>query len=291
MTTLFITTGDMRFASSRIRAYWPARYMDAEVKTISQLHDIGGIDPEKYSAIVWQKTGDLASMKMLKDAGVLQYLDICDPVYWFQPSEFSKMLETIDGVVCCTQLLADDMKHSTGYQATVIPDRVELEHYKIKREHMGSTPVRLIWYGLWANRAGLHGAFATLERLACNGYEIELTICDDRPDVTAPVTDKYPVYFTRWDLHKENMIISAHDIALVPPYPGPWGVLKSNNKTLTAWACGLPADDASDYNRLRVLVESAKARATAAEIGGACLKSDYQAFQSANDWERILYNV
>lgn len=289
MKTLFLTAGDIAWASARLRAYWPARYMqDAIVMTMNEARMRGSL-PEDIEAIVWQKTADTDVMNAAKAAGVKQYIDICDPTYWFQPKEFATIVSMIDGVVCATRELVNDLATSTGYRdAIVIPDRLDLAHYPIRRKHEPRDRVRFIWYGLHANRAGLYGSLSFLERLACNGHKIELTICDDRPDQSIKVSDKFPTYYVKWALGQENEIISSHDIALTPRYPGAWGLLKSNNKTLTAWACGLPVDDGSNYETLEALTISHLVRELAATTGYMVLKNNYQAFQSAIDWEKVI---
>ena len=115
--------------------------------------------------------------------------------------------------------------------------------------------MRFIWYGLAVNRVALFYGLVNLERLAANGHKIELTIMDDRPDQSWRVTDYFPIAHVQWRLEQENEIIANHDVAFLPPYPGPWGKVKSNNKTLTAWACGLPALSTHEYNDYEVLMD------------------------------------
>jgi hypothetical protein len=285
---IFITQGGINWASSRIRAYWPAQYMGADVKTLSEAKDT---DLSKYRAVIWQKTGDPVAMRQLKAAGVVQFLDICDPLHWFSPKETAEICEAVNGVVCSTQALLNDFANWIGSSDGLhhIPDRINLDHYPIKRQHVDTQPARLIWYGLHANRSGLAGALPVIERAAANGYKVELTIFDDRPDQVLKISERVPVYHALWELSRENATIAAHDVALVPPYPGPWGVLKSNNKTLTALACGLPATTGYDYYQLTSLVGSGAFRA---EIAGRMVAmEDQHSFdveRSAAQWLEVL---
>jgi len=137
------------------------------------------------------------------------------------------------------------------------------------------------------NRPALFGALANLERLAANGRDIELTICDERPDMVMRITNMFPVYHVLWELEQENAIIAAHDIAILPPYPGPWGRVKSNNRTLTAWACGLPATDCESYKELMTLMD-ADTRARLGADGRKWVEEDYNVERSAREWERLL---
>ena len=170
-----------------------------------------------------------------------------------------------------------------------IPDRLELSHFEGRRaEHTNDGPVRFIWFGMAQNRVSLYSALANLERLACNGYDIELTIMDDRPDTTFNATRYFPIYHTRWHLDQEVSVIAAHDIALLPPYPGPWGKVKSNNKWLTAWGCGAPPLDGLDYEYLKGMAEIPSARQGAAASGWGRIKQEYDIRQSAVEWDELL---
>jgi hypothetical protein len=74
----------------------------------------------------------------------------------------------------------------------------------------------------------------------------------------------------------------------LPPYPGAWGRVKSNNKALTAWACGLPVSDAQDYKALFALATIAANRERAADLGYKLLCKDYLVEQSAREWMELL---
>jgi hypothetical protein len=274
----------MSWASSRIRAYWPAQYLGADVKTITEA---ASVDLSTYDAVIWQKTADLDAMAELKRRGVPQYLDICDPIHWFMPAQARKICEIVSAVVCSTAPLADDFAKFIGAHAVltyVIPDRLEMKHYPIKREHDFISPARFVWYGLYNNRAGLFGALPMMERLACNGLDVELTIYDDRPDQSIRIGDNLRIYHAAWSLESENAVIASHDIALVPPYPGAWGRLKSNNRTLTAHACGLPATTGEDFGELIDLIKSPSAREGMAKE----TTDGFEIWKSSDEWREVL---
>jgi hypothetical protein len=102
------------------------------------------------------------------------------------------------------------------------------------------------------------------------------------------LTDKFPVYYVQWSLEHENQVIASHDIAFLPPYPGPWGRVKSNNKSLTAWACGLPVSDGWDYEYLDELCANEVVRQQTTEQGRLKLEMSYQAQLSGMEWEKLL---
>lgn len=284
---VFVASGGYDWASARIRAYWPARYMTNTVVINQQDLRSNTFDLGTARAVVFQKIADAALMETLRNRGIAVYWDLCDPVHWFSPFEARKILPSVDGVICSSTGLAQDFTAWSGKRAICIPDRLDLEHYKYQRVHSDADPVRLIWYGIAINRVGLYAALANLDRLHANGYKFTLTIYDDKPGQHF-VTTAYPVGYGRWTIDAEPSVIAGHDIALLPPYPGPWGWVKSNNRQLTAWACGIPDTTGMNYAELVELVTSADRRTEQAAQAYDHLQTAYDVRQSAAEWEKLL---
>ena len=281
----FIAGGNMSNAGARLRAYWPARFIDdAVVVTWADT------PPDGCAAYVFQKLVDLPLMKRLRAAGALCFWDVCDPSWWFNPADSREVLDYATAVVASNVGLAADLRQwSPGVPVHTIPDRLLLSHYNRQAHHAEREPVRLIWFGAAQNRMSLYAAHATLQRLAANGHAIALTICDNAPN--APFVDLegvYPVYYTRWSVETEAATLAAHDVALLPPYPGPWGAVKSNNKPLTAWAAGLPVATGTEYDVLRALVTDVQLRRDEAAAGYRVLSAAYRVEQSAADWLSLV---
>ena len=286
MKTLFITAGDETFASSRIRAYWPAKYMDgAGVIPADKLVKL----PSDVENIILQKV--VLPYQVICElglAGIKVFWDICDPVNWFSPDEAKQIAGHVSAVVCSNEGLAQDFRDwCSNWPIRVpvytIPDRIEQEAYPIKRQHHDVDPVRFIWFGFSQNRPALYGALANLERLQANGHSISLTVFDDNPPNSWRLPVSFPVHYETWSLYKENEVIAGHDIALLPPYPGPWGKVKSNNKHLTARACGIPVSRGTDYEYMLELLNSEKRKWVvsnyASELESPAL--------SAREWEAL----
>ena len=285
--TLFLTVGDYHWGSSRIRSYWPAEIMP---EATAMQWKPGVQVPTDYDAYIWLKVADIELMEELSNMGKVQFVEVCDPNWWHQPKAMRKITDLVTAVVSATELARLDYLdwYGTEKRTYVVPDRMKLEHYPIQHQHSTTTPTRLIWYGMHQNRVTLYGVLPVLERLAANGVKFELTLCDNKPTDHFYVSKSFPIYQTEWTVHGENQIIAAHDIALVPPYPGPWGPLKTNNRTLTAWACGIPAVDGYDYYQLHELCTNLEARKRAAEAGKQELLSKYRIDQTVDDWRRII---
>lgn len=278
MNVVFVAAGPYSWGSSRMRAYWVAEKMGATVVQFGQPLP----DADVY---VWQKLFDIEFIKAHQDKR--HYWDVCDPMWWFSPAEIDDLLPHLAGVVCSTQALADDLKKWAGPPLCPpvhhIPDRLNLGYFPIKRQPRPLQLVRFIWYGIAVNRVALHGALINLARLHANGRPIELTVMDEKPDVQLGRFD-FPIYYTPWALDKENAVIAAHDIALLPPYPGEWGAVKSNNKSVTAWACGLSTIDGLNYNMLEAMLGHVqKGNEYVPDVA-----EKYDVALSAREWEAIV---
>jgi len=286
--TLFITMGNETWASSRYRCYWPAQHMqNTDVMQWKQ----GEAIPDDYDVYIWQKMADLAIVDKIWQDGKQQFWDLCDPVHWWQPEQARYIADRCKEVVCSSQALADDFGDWYGARVSCIPDRFDLSHYTGGRvEHEHADPVRFIWYGIANNRIALLSALANLERLSANGINMALTICDDRPDYLITWTEAFPIYYTRWSLQTEIKTIAAHDIAILPDYPGPWGRVKSGNKRTTALLCGIPWHDGQDYADLYELAVSAQLRTDRTNDGleRAMQNGSCNVRFSASEWEALI---
>ena len=281
MNVCFIAAGPIEWGSSRMRAYWPAKYMaDASVVTFAQAK-AGNLPPA--DVYVWQKSADVGIMNQLRDAR--HVWDVCDPMHWFSPNEARAVVSCVDGLVTSSEALADDLADWCGRRVLPVPDCLDMDHFAGRRMgHENGHTIRFIWFGVSVNRVAIYAALANLLRSCANGYAVELTILDDRPDMPMrDITGAFPVYHARWTLAGEVETIAAHDIALLPAYPGPWGTVKSDNKRQTATACGLPTVSGMDYHAMVHLIESPVSREVRVSKTGI-VKAEH----AAEEWQRCL---
>lgn len=286
--TLFIASGPASWASSRIRCFWPAVHMDADVvvwdfpKPMEFSAD--------YETYIWQKYGNPETQSQLLDAGKQVWIDHCDPMWWFSNQTFMRdTFENATGAVFSSEELRQDFLQWWGkdYNAHTIKDRLDLSHYSHKKSHHWTKPVRFIWYGITQNRVSLSGAWANLSRLKVMGHQVTLTIFDNRPDIRITEQDSIPILYSTWELDKEPPMIAGYDVALLPPFPGPWGKVKSNNKNLTASACNVPYVDGHDWEEMLRMMDH-KERAKLAEMQSAIIP-EHDVKISAEEWEALLY--
>ena len=281
---LFITPGPIKWASSRLRAHWIAEGIEgAEVMTNDKRWLSKG-----WGAVIFVKViAETMIVEALQGQGTKAIWDICDPVHWLNPEDARQMADAVDTIIASNPALAQDFSEwYLDKPVHVIPDRIKLDHYPTQRKHQAARPVRFIWYGAGQNRFSLLGAFMNLERLRANGVNLSLTICDDQPQAVWQA--EFPILHTAWEVDKENEILASHDIAILPPYPGAWGKVKSNNKYLTAWACGLPVTDGENYHNLYELATRVTQREIAAKEGMETLIKYYTIDKSVEQWKGLL---
>lgn len=285
MKTVFIIHNPA-WASARLRAAWPAKYME-DARVMLQDDFIRERPRAENYIFIKQALPDLFGELRTRSKCKL-FLDWCDPGWWGSPDAVREIASLVDGIVTSNEPLSDDLRGEIGYSTPVytIPDRIEPSCYLMRRTHQEVNPVQFIWFGAGQNRVSLF-SWAYLDKLAGHGCNISLTICDDQPEQIWS-HENFPIYHVRWSEHHENEIYTAHDIAFLPPYPGPWGRVKSNNKAVTATLCGLPVTDGNDWGHICRLAESAEYRTQTVAKQIVMYQEFMQPWKSAAEWEALL---
>lgn len=249
----FVPDGPIEWASSRYRSYWPAKYIDNS-------HVVGQNElvPAGYDAYIFGKRVPADVIEEVSKSGAMCVWDVCDPVWWFSKDYVERILKVVDAVVCSSAPLANDLRWAfKGWRGKVrvIDDRFDLEHFANIRPREEAEETRFIWYGGYQNRLSLLGYEGVFSRLQSDGIKYSFTILDDGDESYWPhvATD-----FQKWELATEVDIISQHDIAFLPDYPGPWGKLKSANKRHMAYLCGVARTDGMTYSLLRSVIRECK---------------------------------
>ncbi|MBK9276535.1 MAG: hypothetical protein IPM49_18625 [Flavobacteriales bacterium] len=230
----------------------------------------------------------------LRALGRIVVWDVCDPSWWFDKTGAIEAVNNVDWIVASSLPLAVDLgawaavNGTETKKMTVIPDRVELSHFDPPLRYVPGEPVKLIWYGIAANRLALFAAVVNLMRWRGDGHDISLTIFDDAPDLHFPGLDAVlPVTYERWTLDTEAETLAAHHIALLPPYPGPWGRVKSNNRTVTGLAAGLQVITGESYYDLPNAINAMEAGHDRREYVAA----NYNVEQSARQWVDLINDL
>ena len=258
--------------SVRIRAEWVCRYWDG-----ADVYD-GRQRLAGHDLYVFQKAylGELTqrwirTIARWRDEGRCRLaFDLCDPDF-LEPEHERRMLDVLplfDFAVATTQPIADWL--SQWLPAYVIPDRVDLDGV---REIGLSIPTRsfiprLVWAGYERNVGALAEMRPVIEEM---GLPLEIMAL------------RRPVPFGEfWGR------VIEYDVLLNPlPDAAPFSY-KSDNKTLIAWALGMPvARTVEDIARLcdpRTRRREVEARAL--EVGAL-----WDVRKSVEEWKAVLGKV
>lgn len=232
--------GKAEIGSSRIRCtsllpYWP----EAEEFKIGQ----------KYDAVVYQKAYWLEHMRVFKGVKIL---DICDPDWNDFRQRVVQCINECDVVTTSNDELTKEIQGFTTKPVITVPDRMDPYFSKgLMKKHEG--PARkVLWFGYSTNSVMLDGAISHVAKLG-----LDLIVISDKP-YTLPTGYANRVKVTNYSYSDETFAEDAikADFAINPQSKkGKWR-FKSNNKTLQAWALGLPV--AEDPEHMKALIDPAE---------------------------------
>lgn len=255
--------------SSRIRGRWLLNHW----KEAEQF-----IFGERYDVIIYQKA---YFMKHIRDYPAIKIFDMCDKDWPDKP--IVEIMQYVDAIVTSTEPLAEEIKKMRGdleIPVICIPDRVDLNEVKrIKKDYGQEKIKKAVWYGYYHNFQAMKSALWDLAE-----RNIDLTI----------ISDKYPVYIRGYDIEVDSreynqdtiyQDLAEHDICLNPRLDrGKWK-LKSNNKTIIAWAIGVPV--ATTLDELDKL-DTAEAREKEAEKRLKEVKNKWNIELSVKEYQELI---
>jgi hypothetical protein len=295
-----LTQGESRrWASSRLRGFWLQDSAPETFKVVppgAEFPENGG-GLNGHQALIFQKRHaqtDRLLAEMAKMKGLAVIFDLTDPLHWFAPESVKAMADLADVVVCSSAGLADLVRADLApKRVEVIVDRMKPSYHPTPAEHGERDRVVCAWFGLSANRASLVGAVPILNYCGALGLTFTLRVIDDQPGLPLEIGGEPPfeVDQVAWTLETFHAHLTACDIALLPPYPGPWGAVKSNNKQATAWWAGLPTVTGFDPIELGRLIQDAKLRAEVGARKRAVAERDYDIAQSVDEWRSLLADL
>lgn len=219
--------GRANIGSSRIRGRWLTKYWEeAEIFKIGAHYDI----------LIFQKVYwiEYASQFM-----GLKILDMCDADFLHWGYRIKQMIDLCDAITTSTENLTKYIKKITDKPVIYIPDRLDLESFgNLKKEHAGPTQ-KVGWYGYSENFLMLDKAINSLVKLKIPEL---IVIANKRSPYQLPAGVKNKILLTNipWDLETVNQDLLKCDVILNPQFSGGRWKYKSNNKTINAWALGLP---------------------------------------------------
>lgn len=215
--------GRKNLGSSRIRGHWLLNHWP-EAELFKQ--------GQKYDAVIYQKAYFLEHAKIFNGVKIL---DICDPDWLHWSYKVKEMIDNVDAITTSTEALAISLKQLTDKPVVCIPDRVDLNEFKNKKVHEEDAKT-VAWYGYSDNYDMLKPVVSVLKN---NNLDL-IVISDGHFQVPGFYQNHITVTNYKWNIKTVDNDIMLADFVVNPQgLNGKWK-FKSNNKTLTAWALGMP---------------------------------------------------
>jgi hypothetical protein len=286
MKIAILTNGPRAWAGSRLRGYWLEDADPIHFKVYAPGDRLNGIDA--CDAVVFQKLQDplnIERARRFKAEGKVVLYDLCDPVWWWYPNETKDMMRAADAVITSNDALSEVVRDiGIAKRVVTIIDRMLPSFHPTVRQHEDRERLVFVWYGASQNRIALEGSLPLLGYLA-HSIPLELRIIDDAPGakVIQQEMGHLRIVNVPFALETYDAQLTDCDVAWLPPYPGVWGELKSNNRQATAWWCGLPVVDGQDLGEMRDLCESAEVRQMVAVGNRKIAEAHYDIHQSVRE--------
>lgn len=217
----------------------------------------------------------------MKDFPGRKVLDMCDPDW---KSGEMKLIETanlVDAITCSNDNLTRAVAEVVKDRPVItIPDRLDLSLFTGRKQHYVKAK-RVVWFGYH------HNAIETLPQVlqSLGRRGLELLVVSNSP-FSPTATYGCMIQNIRWDQSNAYQAIQSADIAINPALLKSNFRFKSNNKTVIAWALGLPvANTNEDIDRFIDPVERTKE----AEARWLEVKRDYDIKLSVEQYKKLLY--
>jgi hypothetical protein len=266
--------GSENTASSRIRAQWLVNYWDrAELFTVGR----------RYEAVIFQKAY-WPEYAALFDG--VKILDICDPDFLDWKSAAMRMMDHCDAVTTPTVRLKEFIGRYTDRPVHVVPDRLDLSTVDgLRKIHCG--PARTAaWYGYGHNYPALDSMAGHLSPLGIT--RLIVIAQQDKPYRLPDGCTGIEVVNYAWSAETVNQHLLEADVVVNPRLShGRWQY-KSSNKTVNAWALGLPvAHSAAELAHFL----SEEARREEGKRRYDEVRERFDVRQSVDELERVISDV
>lgn len=185
-----------------------------------------------------------------KDCQAVKILDLCDPD-WFNVKNNLNLVEYsqyMDAITCSSQELVDLVKRYVKIPVYYVPDRVDPDIFGEPKIHTGKIE-KIAWFGYAHNAQDLFKDGGILSTLAPRGIKLKI-ISEQEWQPTGDYGLEVENGKFNWDSLSSEL--KECDLVINPRPAYQHYRFKSNNKTLIAWANGLPVaetlDDLAKFN-------------------------------------------
>lgn len=266
--------GRQNIGSTRIRVTWPLEYWEE-----AEQHKMGG----KYDVMIYQKAYWLEHMKRFEG---IKIIDMCDPDFFHWGYRIKECIDNCDAVTTSTIELAKYISKLTDKPVWCIPDRLNLPVFDgLKKDHTGKGKAKTaVWYGYSENFPMLDSAIDSL--IKC-GVEDLIVIASKRGLYTLPAgaTGKLRVTNLPWSQETYNTDILRGDLVINPQSKRGRFKYKSNNKTINAWAMGMPV--AHTPEELMVFMDE-DARVAEGERRYKQVREEYDVKKTVDEYRELI---
>lgn len=260
--------------SSRIRGSWLLNHWKE-----AEEYKIG----KKYDAIIFQKAYNIEFLKVYEG---IKIFDFCDPD-WLEKRPVKEVIELCDAFTTSTPALAEFLSQMTDKPVVCVPDRVDLTQFLQQKNHEG-TAKTVGWYGYDTNQRTIDQCLIALKNLG-----LQLRVYSNAPYYPQTSIQGIDgdwiarnISNIKYDYETINdELLTSVDIIINPRLETGRFKYKSNNKTLTAWALGLPVAETSD--ELAIMMD-ADARKAEADKRTEELKENWDVRQSVEQMKNLI---
>ncbi len=263
--------GRSNIGSSKIRAQWLINHWpEAEIF----------VQGQKYNVVIYQKA---YWVDHAKNFDGVKILDICDPDFLHWGYRTKEMIEVVDAITCSSEELVNTYKAFTDKPVWFVPDRVDLDLHKEKKEHKGNLK-KVLWYGYYTNFCLLA---PTLDFLIKKN--LDLIVVSNKPFIPqSNFIGKIYLENIRWKDETLNSDLLKCDVVLNPRQTNGKWKYKSTNKTVIAWSLGLPVAT-TGTELLSFLTE--ESRKTEAEKRIQEVKDKYDICLSVKQYQDLIEKI
>ena len=282
---------DLKVASTRIRVTWPARYAENFIVTEDEAK------LKKCAVVVFQTRIDRSDIKLagrLKEKNIKIVCDFTDP-HWLHEyggclsPELKDMVEVADCITLPTQVLEKSFTEIFEKPTAIVKDRLDLELYDKVKVHTNRKDFRILWHGSYGNLASLEIARNDLEKVGAE-YPITLVcVYDNCSDYEVKKFDHVKLEIYEWSNEKVIEELLKADISINPRFDN-WKSYKSNNKTVTAWALGIPCVEYNFYEEIKRYMSTSVRNAEAVQYRKT-VEKNYNAIDTAKEWIGIARSL
>lgn len=269
--------GRKDIGSSRIRGEWVVKHWPKELGECEIF-----VQAKPYDFVIYQK---VYWPKHAKSFEGIKILDMCDADWYDWEYAIVESIQYMDAITTSTEKLAEEMRKMVdgmvehGDLKKAIPviwidDRMDPEFHAVRKTKHAEKIEWVTWFGYGHN---LRVIDPVVPYLKARGYK--LCVISDKPH---PKADKN----LPWTVENINRdIVENSDIVLNPRLNwGKWQY-KSDNKTVSAWALGLPvARSVEEFEKL--LTKELREKEAALRLEE--VKTKYHPRQSAIEYGEVI---